>query len=202
MGCGGHRERPSQYSGATGSMNWRGWARVLHRDLGYFFTGVVLILAVSGLAVNHARDWDPDFHVGRAAVRLDLPTRKADVTEANVREALATVAQCGNSLTMDFPTDHQIKILLSDGSMLVSLRDGTDIYETVRRRALLYSANRLHLNPKGWWLAFSDMFSVALLVIVTTGLVLLPGHSGFFGRGKWFVGAGVLVPLLALLLYE
>ncbi len=183
-------------------MNWRGWARVLHRDLGYFFTGVVLIFAVSGLAVNHARDWDPDFQVERLAVRLDLPDRRADVTEADVREALTTVAQCGDFLTMDFPTDHQIKIFLSDGSMLISLRDGTGIYESVRRRAILYSANRLHLNPKGWWLAFSDIFAVALLVIAVTGLVLLRGRGGFFGRGKWFVGVGVLLPLLALLLYD
>lgn len=183
-------------------MNWRLWARVLHRDLGYFFAGVVLIFAVSGLAVNHVADWDPNFRVERLAVRLDLPTRKADVTEAKVREALATVDPCGDFRAMDFPTDHQIKVFLSDGSILVSLRDGAGTYETVRRRAILYSANRLHLNPKGWWLIFSDTFAVALLVIAITGLVMLRGRKGFFGRGKWLVGAGVLAPLFALLLYD
>ena len=202
MGGGGYPQGPSQYLGARAFMNWRGWTRVIHRDLGYFFTGVVLIFAVSGLAVNHGRDWDPNFQVRRLAVQLDLPTRKGDVTEAKVREALAVVDSCGEFRAMDFPTDHQLKIFLSDGSMLVSLTNGLGRYETVRRRTLLYSANRLHLNPKGWWLVFSDVFAVALLVIVITGLVLLRGRSGFFGRGKWLVGAGVLVPLVALLLYD
>jgi hypothetical protein len=183
-------------------MNWRLWARVLHRDLGYFFVGVVVIFAVSGLAVNHAADWDPDFHVERSAVQFDLPARRAEVTEAKVREALASIESCGDLRAIDFPTDHQLKIFLSDGSMLISLRDGTGIYETVRRRALLYSANRLHLNPKGWWLAFSDIFAVALLVIAVSGLLMLRGRKGFFGRGKWFVSAGVLIPLLALFLYD
>lgn len=183
-------------------MKWRGWTRILHRDLGYFFAGVVLIFCVSGLAVNHVADWDPNFRVERSAVHLDLPTRKADITEAKVREALATVDQCGEYRAMDFPTDHQMKVFLSDGSMLISLRDGAGMYEMVRRRAILYSANRLHLNPKGWWLAFSDVFAVALMVIAITGLIMLRGSKGFLGRGKWFVGAGVVVPLLALFLYD
>ncbi len=183
-------------------MSWRGWARVLHRDLGYFFTGVVLIFAVSGLAVNHAADWDPNFQVDRSDIRLDLPDSKADVTETKVRSAMSTIADCGEFRAMDFPTEHQLKIFLSDGTMLVSLVDGTGIYETVRRRAILYPANRLHLNPKGWWLAFSDIFAVALLVIAITGLLLLRGRKGFLGRGKWLVGAGVLIPLLALFLYD
>ncbi len=183
-------------------MSWRGWARVLHRDLGYFFAGVVIIFSVSGLAVNHAADWDPNFQVDHLAIKLNLPTDKVAVTEAKVREALTTVAQCGEFRAIDFPTPYQIKIFLSDGSMLISLRDGTGIYETVRRRPFIYAANRLHLNPKGWWLAFSDIFAVALLVIAITGLVLIRGRKGFLGRGKWLVGAGVLVPLLALLLYD
>jgi hypothetical protein len=44
-------------------MKWRSWALVIHRDLGYFFTGVIVIYAVSGLAVNHADDWDANFIV-------------------------------------------------------------------------------------------------------------------------------------------
>lgn len=183
-------------------MKWRGWVRAVHRDMGYFFTGVVLIFAVSGLAVNHAAGWDPNFRVGHSDVGLDLPDRKEAVTESAVRAALAAVPGCGEFRAMDFPTDYQIKIFLSDGSMLVSLRDGRGVYETVRRRAVLYAANRLHLNPKSWWLAFSDAFSVGLIGIAVTGLFMLRGRPGFWGRGKWFVGTGVIVPLLALLLYD
>ena len=39
----------------------RPWLRALHRDLGYLAVGLTLVYAVSGLAVNHLADWDPNF---------------------------------------------------------------------------------------------------------------------------------------------
>ena len=39
----------------------RPWLRALHRDAGYFVVGLTVIYALSGLAVNHIKDWDPNF---------------------------------------------------------------------------------------------------------------------------------------------
>ncbi len=35
--------------------------RSLHRDAGYLAVGLTLVYALSGLAVNHIKDWDPNF---------------------------------------------------------------------------------------------------------------------------------------------
>ena len=35
--------------------------RALHRDFGYIAVGLTFIYALSGLAVNHIADWDPNF---------------------------------------------------------------------------------------------------------------------------------------------
>jgi len=58
----------------------------------------------------------------------------------------------------------------------------------------------LHVNPETWWLLFSDIFAGALVLIALTGLFIGRGRYGLTGRGKWFVGAGVIAPLAAILL--
>ena len=40
---------------------WRAWLRAIHRDVGYLVVGLTLIYALSGLAINHIQDWDPNF---------------------------------------------------------------------------------------------------------------------------------------------
>ena len=42
-------------SGKFGSF-FRRWSRTVHRELSFFFGGVVLIYAISGFLLNHKRD--------------------------------------------------------------------------------------------------------------------------------------------------
>ncbi len=180
-------------------MKWRCWAMILHRDLGYFFTGVVIIYAISGLAVNHADSWNSSFVESNKAVQLDLPHERAQVTEDHVRAALASIGAADQYESFDFPSSRKIKIYLKEGSVLAKLSDGSGTYETIRPRWFLYYANRLHLNPARWWRLFSDVFAASLLVIAVTGLVIPRGGAGLAGRGKWLVAAGALVPLAAVM---
>ncbi len=175
-------------------------SRVLHRDLGYFFTGVVILYGVSGLAVNHVDQWNPDFVVECHQVSLDLPGKKEDITTVDVQEAVARLTNKGRLRSFDFPSDQRIKIYFDDGSIMADLGTGLGEYETVRRRPLLYHFNFLHLHPKGWWRLFADFFAGSLILMAVTGLLILSGRNGFTGRGKWLVGSGVLAPLLAVFL--
>ena len=61
---------------------------------------------------------------------------------------------------------------------------------------LLRVANWLHLNrgKKAWtWVA--DGYAVLLLYLATSGLFMLPGKKGFFGRGAILFALGVAVPI-------
>ncbi|RIK80520.1 MAG: hypothetical protein DCC67_09265 [Planctomycetota bacterium] len=180
-------------------MTCRRLVLVLHRDLGYFFTGVIMLYAVSGLAVNHVDQWNPSFSVDRRAVTLDLPTDRSLVTEEIVAENLARLGETGNLRGYDFPSASRVKIYLKDGSIVARLRDGRGEYESIRRRPLLFEANSLHLNPARWWRVFSDVFAVGLIVIAATGLFIARGSQGLAGRGKWLVAAGMIAPLAAML---
>lgn len=180
-------------------MKWRRWIRVLHRDIGYFFTGVVILYGISGLAVNHVDDWNPNFVIERREVTLDLPAERSQIQKQDILRSLERIQGVGRYRSYDFPSERKVKVYLDDGSILIRLSDGVGVYETIRRRPLLYEVNFLHLNPRGWWRIFADVFALALIVIAVTGLVVLRGKDGITGRGKWLVGTGLLLPLLSML---
>ena len=43
-----------------------------HRDVGYFFAGLTVIYAVSGVAVNHIDDWNPNYVIRREVVEIGV----------------------------------------------------------------------------------------------------------------------------------
>lgn len=182
-------------------MKWRRLILALHRDMGYFFTGALLLYAVSGLAVNHVDDWNPNFVVEHRTVKLDLPSDRSAITKEMILANLKPLGEDGNLRGYDFPSKSRIKIYLKEGSIAARLTTGEGEYESVRRRPLLYEANTLHLNPSDWWIVFSDLFAVGLIVIAATGLFIARGRQGLAGRGKWFVGAGMIAPLIAMLAF-
>ncbi len=170
-----------------------------HRDVGYFLAGVVVIYAISGLALNHVDDWNPNFVIDRNAVKLELPATPEAVTRNDVLRVLEPLGEKSNFLSYDFPSPRRIKIYLKHGSVTGLLGSGEGEYETIRRRPFLFEANSIHVHPRGWWLWFSDLFAIGLIVLTVTGLFVLQGRHGIKGRGKWLIAAGLALPIAALL---
>jgi hypothetical protein len=177
------------------------WIRILHRDLGYFFAGITLIYALSGIAMNHADSWDPNFIIERKEVGLDLPASRELVTERMIRGNLERIGATGTYRTFDFPSSQRVKIYLSDGSIVGRLGERVGTYERISRRPLFYEVNFLHLNPKGWWKIFADLFCVALVIIVLSGVFLPRSAARRVVRNRmWLMSAGFVAPLLALVM--
>ena len=42
-----------------------------HRDLGYFFSSMILVYCISGIALNHVDDWNPDFVIHKKTIAID-----------------------------------------------------------------------------------------------------------------------------------
>lgn len=180
-------------------MRLRRLNNILHRDFGYFFAGTTVIYAISGLAVNHIDDWNPNFIVNRQEVQVEPVDSLESVTTEWVADVLAPIGEQDHYRSHDFPTSNKVKIYLDEGSVFINLTSGEGEYETIRRRPVLYQLNALHLSPKKYWLIFSDIFCVSLVLICVTGLFVLRGRNGITGRGAILAGAGVIVPLLFLL---
>ena len=68
-------------------MKMRKMLRVLHRDIGYFITGITLIYAFSGIILNHVNDFNPDYRVSYEEVALDIPSGK-ELCKADIIAAM------------------------------------------------------------------------------------------------------------------
>ncbi len=175
---------------------WRKWFRILHRDVGYIAVALIVAYGVSGIAVNHIEDWNPNYTF--AEDRFDLgplppgpPAEQAAAVVARLKLDPATVR--GHFLE----TERDLRVFLVDGQEArLDVTTGRGVHKRVARRAVLFELNSLHLNNlKGVWTYVADVFAVALIFLALTGMTMMKGDRGFLGRGKYFVGAGLLVPL-------
>lgn len=53
----------------------------------------------------------------------------------------------------------------------------------MKRRPLISSMVQLHFNPGKWWTWFADAFAVCLIIITVSGIVMIKGPKGLWGRG-------------------
>ena len=173
----------------------------VHRDIGYICASLILAYCLSGIAVNHIGDWNPDFVISKETVTLSRAYTRDGITREQILELGKLVKEDGFKI-YDFPTPDQVKIYYDNASLHVNLSAGQGIYEKVSRRQVLYEANALHLNRLKGWKWASDVFALMLIVLSLTGLLVLRGKYGVARRGKWLIAAGMLPPLLALLLFE
>ena len=180
---------------------WRGWNRLIHRYLGFFCVGLVLVYAGSGLAVNHVGDWNPNYIIRDDTVQLaELPAAGL-ASPALVDDVLDQLGLDGPARGSFRSAPDQLEVFIEGGTVSIDLASGRATVELVRDRPVLRSLNFLHLNePKGVWTAVADAFAVALILLALTGLVMVRGPKGIRGTGGWFLGAGLLLPLLFLLL--
>jgi hypothetical protein len=181
---------------------FRKWSRILHRDVSYLFAGMILIYALSGILMNHRGDLNPHYsvEVKEFKVTQDL-TDKEKIDKALVLDILQPLDEANNYTKHYFQKDGRMKVFLKGGSSLVvDTQTGAAVYEKLERRFLLSDMVKLHYNPGKWWTTFSDIFAVSLVLITLTGMVMVKGPKGFWGRGGILFLLGVIVPILFLLL--
>jgi hypothetical protein len=167
---------------------------VLHRDIGYLIVGMTLIYGVSGLAVNHAADWNPNYR--RQKTTMQIAPLTAGDRDGMVQEALPQLGVTETPRNAFRPDSDTLQIFLKDRTYAIDVPTGKVVVDDVRPRPVLFEFNQLHLNaPKGIWTYIADLYAVALIMMALTGMFVLKGPKGITGRGAWLVAIGVLVPL-------
>lgn len=177
--------------------NWRHWFRVVHRDLGYFAVALTLAYGLSGLAVNHIEDWNPSYTFAEDPVAIPPPPPGAPLADqaAHVVRALEIPPATVRGHFAESAT--RLRVFLDGGAEVVlDPTTGTGTHKRVATRVVLFEVNALHLNNlKGVWTYVADAFAVALIALALTGMTMMKGNRGLTGRGKYFVGAGLSVPI-------
>ncbi len=181
-------------------MTWRKINRILHRDFGYFFVATSIVYAVSGIALNHIRDWNPNYVITTRNIKIsEIPGRDA-INELWVLGILDEWGEKDNYKKHYFPAPARLKIFLKGGSLLIDLNSGSGFIEKIRKRPIFHGMNYLHYNPGKVWTWFSDIYAGSLILLSVTGLFILRGKNGITGRGAWLTLAGIVVPLIILYL--
>ena len=178
----------------------RKWSRGIHRDLSFFFSGIILVYAISGICLNHKADFNSDYRVSNTELMLQGQFPQEDnVDKAFVVDLLRQVGQEKGYAKHYYPAPGLMKVFIKGGSSLtVDMRDGHAHFEHLQKRPVLSALNRLHYNPGRWWTWFSDAFAASLILITITGIIMVKGPKGLWGRGGIELLIGVAIPLLFL----
>ncbi|TVR74047.1 MAG: hypothetical protein EA408_03530 [Marinilabiliales bacterium] len=182
-------------------MRLRKLNRVLHRDLGYFFFGMTIIYALSGIALNHRHDWNPNYIITEKEF-----TREVTVPASEIDRDYALGVLADLDVTASYRTHlvagENFRIFVEGGSVSINIAEGSGSMEIIRKRPVFNQINFLHYNtPRRLWTWFADIYAGSLIIIAITGLFIIRGKNGITGRGAWLAGLGIIIPLIFLWLY-
>lgn len=175
---------------------WRVWLRAIHRDAGYLVVGLTFIYALSGIAINHVGEWDPNFKSVVESTQLAGPF--ADDEELAAAYVLEQLGRSEEEIRAAFyDTDTLLEINLDDAVIRVETTTGVAKTASKEPRFFLRAANWLHYNRgKSQWTYVADAYAIILLYLAISGLLMLKGRKGLLGRGGVIVMLGVAVPVL------
>ena len=170
-----------------------------HRDLGYFFSALIIVYCLSGIALNHVDDWNPDFILTKRELVIPANYQMGKIGEKEIAEFAKMVGESRHKF-VDSPTKDQLKIYYKDASLHLNFTTRKGLYEHISKRPLFYEVNAIHRNSLHGWKWASDVFAILLILITLTGLFILKGKHGLGGRGKWLIAAGFAPILLFVVL--
>lgn len=184
---------------------WPFYNILIHRYLGYFFLGTTVVYAISGLAVNHIEDWNPNYTLEK---RREVVLPLKDPEDLTPKEALAIFQK----LKLDkpfvaknvfYPDEDTIEVLFSEKEKIrIDTHTWQAEYEQTHRRPALHLFNYLHLNePKKAWTFYADVYAIALLLLAITGMFMKSGKKGLWGETGLWTLAGMILPVVLVLMY-
>jgi hypothetical protein len=177
----------------AGRFSWRGWNRAIHRDAGHLAVGLTLVYALSGIAVNHIADWEPSFVSYQEARELGGPIPGTDDAVAAAVSARLGITGAPRDVYRAAADD--LQIVFDKRTLHVNVASGHVIDEGQRPRFFLRVANWLHLNRgKRAWTYVADTYAAGLLLLALSGILMMPGKKGLWGRGGILILLGAAIP--------
>jgi uncharacterized protein len=188
-----HPARPPLALVARIKKRWRLWLRAIHRDIGYLAVGFTVIYALSGIAMNHIDDWDPNFHATETTRTIEpIPDELGD---AEATQRIAAAAGLSGKLTDVFRAGDEVRLTYADGSKVTAIADTVTI-QTRRDRFFFRVADWLHATRgKQAWKYIADAYAVLLLYLAISGVFMIKGKLGLRWRGATLIAIGLAGPI-------
>jgi hypothetical protein len=175
--------------------------RALHRDFAYFYFGLIIAFSFSGIILNHRQDWYPmDYTFESKEIEIKLPDDASNLSKEFLANATKTITS--NELESFRVRDQQLRVYFKDNAIAdIELERGKGILEYKRKVPLIGHSMYLHKSTNTFWIWYSDIFGVAMLLIAITGVLIPMGKKGFKKRGWKLAAIGMIFPLLFLFLF-
>jgi uncharacterized protein len=176
-------------------------SRNIHRDLGYFYVGLIIAFSISGIFLNHRQAWHPSKYKSDVKqVTVTLPSNTELINDS-------LVSELGKELGFE---ESVRRFKIEKGSLVVSYEkhdlkvdatSGAGELITYTKVPVLAQMTQLHQDTSKWWIYYSDIFGFAMLVIAITGMLMIPnGKHSFKQRGWKLAIVGLIFPLIFLFL--
>ncbi len=174
--------------------------RNLHRDLGYFYIGLIISFATSGILMNHRDSWHADKYTTETkSITIDVPM------ENEITDQFAE--NLGKSLGIDDKMRGQkikketLKISFENHDIEIDLKTGKGEIVSFIKTPIISQMMKIHKNTSNWWIYYGDIFGISLIAIALTGMIMIPSGKFSFKRRGWKLAiAGLIFPLLILVL--
>ena len=101
------------------AFKWRKWNRVIHRDFGYLLLGMTIIYALSGIALNHIGDWNPNYIITNEEIQIDPISSRPD--RESVKQIVDNIDSDLEYKNHYFPDDEYLKSLDNEANHHVVL---------------------------------------------------------------------------------
>lgn len=171
------------------------WLRIIHRDLGFLMVGICLIYAISGILLNHMDGKDPAYKTVEETLQFDPGLTIDQLT--NKWSASENLPELKRILKEG---DEHYSLMLNGGIGLYNKESGQISYEHHRQRPFIYWINKLHYNKVNGWTPMADIFAISLIFLAVSGLFITSRKKGVRGTGKWYLIAGILIPVVYILI--
>jgi hypothetical protein len=181
------------------ALKWRKWNKAVHRDFGYFFFGMTIIYALSGIAINHRHDWNPNYIIVEKTINEAPFSHK--LTKDEVKDLLDKYGEESSYRKHYYPQENRLKVFLHGGVAVVNTDTGEGYIELTRKRLFFREMNYLHYNPTKYWTWYSDIFAGALVILAVSGILIPRGVDGITARGAWMTLLGIVIPLIFVVAY-
>lgn len=173
--------------------------RAIHRDLAYFYVGLLIAFSFSGIILNHRQSWYPMEYTYESQ-NISFTLTGSEVTKEMLVPQIDALGKEYQSHNVRGTT---LRVDLADGGIAqVSTEDGKGTLEYRRKVPLLGHTMYLHKTTNKFWIWYSDIFGAAMIVIAVTGMLIPLGKTGFGKRGWKLMIAGLVFPLIFLIFFS
>ena len=173
--------------------------RNTHRDLAYFFLGLIIAFSFSGIFLNHRQKINPRRYKAEIKDFSLSPIVKDSINEATVA-GITKSQQVDDEFRRFNVIEKNLHITYSNHEIDFDILSGKGSIVTYKTIPLLGQMTKLHQDTSNWWIYYSDIFGIAMLTIAFTGMFIEKGKNSFRSRGWKLALIGIIFPLIFLFL--